>query len=199
VFIAVDCFLHLEEVAEYQPETGYPKIGYCVTGRPSQYPPANILKALVSTRAEPIENSRTILIIDDQHAVRVTLAFLLNETYRVIAAESGPKAIALATEENIEGALIDLHMPVMDGFEACQRLQAQAAAASRTLRVWFMSAAFTTEARRRAEELGAVGVFTKPFDHDQLFAGLKQGFASPPPSASVAVNSAIPAESNAPS
>lgn len=146
----------------------------------------------MNARAEPIEGRRTILIVDDQDAVRVTLAFLLSETYRVIAADSGPKAIALATEESIEGALIDLHMPVMNGFETCKRLQAQAAAAGRTLRVWFMSAAFTTESKRRAEELGALGLMTKPFDHDQLLGGLKQGFASP---SSVCV--AMPTESNA--
>lgn len=128
----------------------------------------------------------------------MTLSFLLNQNYRVISAESGLRALALAVEENIEGALIDLHMPVMDGFETCLRLQAQAAAVGRTLRVWFMSAAFTAEARHRAEELGAVGVFTKPFDHDQLLGGLKLAFLSPPTSASSAGYSAIPAESNAP-
>ncbi|HVX91063.1 MAG TPA: response regulator [Candidatus Paceibacterota bacterium] len=152
----------------------------------------------MSTTAEPIANPHTILVVDDHEGVRVTLAFLLDRTYRVIAAESGPRAIALAGEENFEGALIDLHMPVMDGFETCQRLQAQAAAAGRTLRVWFMSAAFTAEARRRTEELGAVGVFTKPFDHDQLLDGLKLAFLSPPTSVSSVECIAIPAESNAP-
>lgn len=116
--------------------------------------------------------------------------------YRILTADSGPKALALAAEEKIEGALIDLHMPMMDGFETCQHLQTHAAAAGRSLRVWFMSAAFTTEARRRATELGAIGVLTKPFDHDQLFAELEQGFASPP-SVAAAVRTATTAEPSA--
>ncbi len=123
-----------------------------------------------------------MLIFDDQPGVRTSLEYLLRRAgYRVLSAESGPAAIALAERESIEGALIDVHMPVMNGFDACVRLQAQATSLGRELRVWFMTGGFTSDVVRRGAELGALGVFAKPFDFSVFLARLDHGFASPVP------------------
>lgn len=70
---------------------------------------------------------------------------------------------------------------VMNGFEPCQRLRAQARALGRTLRIWFLTGASTAAIERRAIELGAFGVLTKPFDDTTLLARLEHGFSSPLP------------------
>lgn len=119
------------------------------------------------------------MVVDDQQPVRVSLRLVLARAgYRVIEADSGPAAVLLAEKEAIEGAVIDIHMPMMNGFETCLRLQAQASVLGRTLRVWFMTGASSKDIERRATELGSFGVLLKPFDYPSLAALLEEGFSS---------------------
>ena len=122
---------------------------------------------------------RTILVVDDQESVRKSLEHLLGLSgYKVIGAESGRVAIALAAAESVDGALIDVHMPVMNGFDTCLRLQDQAHMLGRELRVWFMTGALTSDVRRRCADLGALEVFAKPFAYTAFLARLEHGFSS---------------------
>jgi CheY-like chemotaxis protein len=124
---------------------------------------------------------RTMLVIDDQESVRTILDYLLGlDGYRVLTASSGPAAIVLAENELIDGAMIDIHMPVMDGFATCARLQASAKALGRSIRVWFMSGAFSGALKQRSFELGALGLFSKPFDPLALSKRLEEGFSPLP-------------------
>jgi CheY-like chemotaxis protein len=137
-----------------------------------------VTQTVVSNAPDKIKAQRTMLIVDDQQSVRVTLEYLLGqEGYRVLAAESGLAAIALAEMQHIDGALIDINMPVMDGFATCARLQALAATAGRPLRIWFMSGAHSGALKRRGLELGGLGVFSKPFDPQNLSTRLEEGFS----------------------
>ncbi len=133
-----------------------------------------------------IKAQRTMLIVDDQQSVRTTLDYLLGlDGYRVLTAESGAAAIALAEKEPIDGAMIDIHMPFMDGFATCERLQGVAKTLGRPLRIWFMSGALSGALRRRSVELGALGFFSKPFDPSMLSNQLKDGFSPAAPLAPV--------------
>lgn len=121
----------------------------------------------------------TLLIVDDQASVRVSLEFLLTDSgYRILCAGSGAEAIARMSADRVDGALIDVHMPVMNGFETCERLRAAAANLNRALPVWFMTGAGGVAVEKRCCELGALAVFSKPFDPPQLLAHLQAGFAS---------------------
>jgi DNA-binding response OmpR family regulator len=144
----------------------------------------------VNVATDKIQIRRTMLIVDDQNSVRVTLDYLLAlDGYRVLLADSGLAAIALAEKEPIDGAMIDINMPVMDGFATCVQLQAFAAKAGRPLRIWFMSGAYSGALKRRGLELGGLDVFSKPFDPSNLSKRLEEGFspaAAPVPLAAVA-------------
>lgn len=137
---------------------------------------------------------RTLLVIDDQRSVCVSLAYFLElANYRVLTAESGEAGVALAEQETVDGALIDVHMPVMNGFDTCLRLQSQAQAHGRALRVWFMTGAFSRDFDRRSADLGALGVIPKPFDHPAFLARLEEGFSSSvPPALPTAVSASDP-------
>lgn len=125
-----------------------------------------------------------MLIVDDQLSVSVTLVYLLElGGFVAFKAESGRSALALAAREQIDGALVDINMPMMDGFAVCKELQAQARAAGRELRVWFMSGAATPLHRKRSTELGALGVLSKPFEYHALVDLLRKGFAASLPQA----------------
>lgn len=126
--------------------------------------------------------TRTLLVVDDQHGVCVSLEFFfVGQGYRVLTAGSGQSAIGLIETEQVDGAFIDVHMPGMNGFDTCIALQSRSAAMGRELRVWLMTGAYQRSVETRAKELGAVAVFSKPFDFSELTRRIKEGFAAPLP------------------
>lgn len=126
--------------------------------------------------------TRTLLIIDDNESVRESLRFLLERRgYATALAASGPDALALLEQQVFDGAMIDMNMPVMNGLEVCRELHARAAASGRKLAIWMMTGARTAELAKAAEEAGALGIFSKPFDFDELYRNFEAQFGVPPP------------------
>ncbi|HVZ65061.1 MAG TPA: response regulator [Opitutaceae bacterium] len=124
-----------------------------------------------------VPKSRALLVVDDQASVRLSLEFMLSGVgFRVLSAASGPEAIEQMAREGADGALIDVHMPVMNGFETGVRLKELAAMAGRQFPIWFMTGAGGSAVEKRSAELGALGVFSKPFDLQHLLARLQSGF-----------------------
>jgi len=122
---------------------------------------------------------RTILVVDDQPNVGVSVAFYLETCgYRTRRVESGDAAIDLLRKEPVDGVLLDVQMPRMNGFETCVRLHEAARAASRSLKIWFMTGINYRELPADCAKAGGLGVFHKPFDWPQLLADLDQGFGA---------------------
>jgi len=68
---------------------------------------------------------KTILIADDDGDTRSAIASLLEaDGYHVVQAERGEKCLFLSMEKSIDGFLIDLEMPCLDGADLCRRLRA---------------------------------------------------------------------------
>lgn len=125
---------------------------------------------------------RTLLVIDDNKSVRESLKFLfMRRGYEVLAAESGPEGIALAAQHPVDGAMIDVNMPGMNGIDVCRALRANAAASGRDLPVWMMTGARTPDVVKRAEEAGALVLLGKPFDFTDLFRRFEERFRVAPP------------------
>ncbi len=68
---------------------------------------------------------RTILVIDDEAAVRCSLKAILAERFNVIACDDGAQAIKFASEHSGEvyAAFVDYSMPAMDGNLVCSALR----------------------------------------------------------------------------
>jgi CheY-like chemotaxis protein len=116
---------------------------------------------------------RTLLIADDHPSVLRALEFVLAGTeLRIVLAESGNAALACGEHEAFDAALVDLHMPAMDGLALTRALKAQAAKSGRALPVWVMTAAHTAAAAEQARAAGAQGLLKKPFDCEGLRAEL---------------------------
>jgi adenylate cyclase len=110
----------------------------------------------------------TVLAVDDQPAnLRLLDAVLTPRGHRVIAASSGPEALALLETEDIDLVLLDIVMPEMDGHEVCRRIRSTAA--TEFLPVVMITAS-GTEQRLAALESGADDFVTKPFDQSELLA-----------------------------
>src|SRR5688572_30277655 len=128
---------------------------------------------------------RTLLVVDDERSVRDCLRILLERRgYNVLVAENGASAIDLAGRHVVDAALIDVHMPGMHGVVVCRALHAQAAANGRTIAVWMMTGARTSELVRSTAEAGARELLGKPFNNVELFRRFEDYFnagAQPPP------------------
>ncbi|MDP3070543.1 MAG: response regulator [Opitutaceae bacterium] len=123
---------------------------------------------------------RTLLVVDDERSVRETLRLLLDRRgYRVLVADKGADALALAASNRVDGAMVDVHMLGVDGVTLCRALRMQAQAAGGEFPVWLMSGARSTDVIKAGLAAGAIEVIGKPFDLAQLFAMLEAYFNPP--------------------
>ncbi len=103
----------------------------------------------------------TILMVDDSPDNLSVLGEILHGSYRVLAANSGRRALLLAASEpKPDLILLDVMMPEMDGYEVLQRLNASPA--TRDIPVIFVTAMDATEDEQRGLDLGAKDYLTKP-------------------------------------
>ncbi len=130
-----------------------------------------------------LEEKQTILIADDNPDNLKLLKETLNGFgYKVRVATDGKAAVESALSEPPDLILLDIHMPEMDGYEACQKLKSDSR--TRHIPVIFVSALSEEFNKLKAFELGGVDYITKPVQaqetkariavHLQLQAKLKE-------------------------
>jgi two-component system, cell cycle response regulator DivK len=108
-----------------------------------------------------------ILLVDDDALNRDMLSRRLERKgFRVVVAENGAQAIAKAAEEAPELILMDLSMPVLDGYEATSRLKA--AEATSRIPIIGLSAHAMVGDRERALAAGCDEYDTKPVELERL-------------------------------
>src|ERR1700690_496174 len=114
-----------------------------------------------------------VLIVDDISETRDHLARLLgfeSDIEIVGLAESGRRAIEMATALKPDIVLMDINMPDMDGIEATEQLSATVPGAS----VVMMSVQGEADYLRRSMLAGAREFLVKPFSSDELTASIRQ-------------------------
>jgi CheY-like chemotaxis protein len=112
-----------------------------------------------------------ILVVDDDAAIRdVVVDILEMSEYRVKTATNGADALDQVRTDRPAAVLLDLMMPVMDGWEFLRRCRREPFGA--TLPVAVMSAA--RDAAAAAAELGAQAFLNKPFELDAVLSVVKR-------------------------
>jgi len=115
----------------------------------------------------------TILVVDDDRLVRVTIAAGLREHgYDVIEAESGEEGLMLALTQAVDLALLDVKMGGMSGIELAEQLRKRTAIPS-----VFLSAYGDAELVRQASEHGALGYLVKPVDPSRIVPAIETALA----------------------
>jgi DNA-binding response OmpR family regulator len=110
-----------------------------------------------------------ILIVEDESALRETLAYTLKrEGFAVEAAEDGTKALAAASAQKPDLVLLDIMLPGMDGFEVCRRLRA-----AMNVPILMLTARENEIDRVVGLEMGADDYIIKPFHMRELVARIK--------------------------
>jgi CheY-like chemotaxis protein len=107
------------------------------------------------------------LIADDNPDNLAVLSGMLEHLgYRVRVARDGAQALASARASAPDIVLLDVHMPVMDGYEACAGLKADPGL--RDIPVMFVSALSDPFNKRKAIDAGALDYITKPFSLEDV-------------------------------
>jgi CheY-like chemotaxis protein len=112
--------------------------------------------------------SHTVLVVDDDADMRVTIRdVLLDEGLVVDVAGDGQEAIERATEGRPSLVILDIRLPVMDGYQVADHL-----------RQWQRSPAILAitgdgRAAHKARRVGAVAYLRKPFELEELVALVK--------------------------
>ncbi len=111
-----------------------------------------------------LQNKSQILLVDDSAMNRMILKEILGGDYRILEAENGQECLEkLQTEaENIALVLLDINMPVMDGFEVLKAMNANHTIED--IPVIMISSDDSDAAIRRSYELGASDYVNRPFD-----------------------------------
>ena len=118
--------------------------------------------------------TKRILVIEDQEDNRAILRDLLTSAgFSVLEAVNGAEGITKAKTELPDLILMDIQMPVMDGYEATRRIKSDAATASIPI-IAVTSYALSGD-EVRAREAGCNGYVAKPFSPRQLL-GQVRGF-----------------------
>lgn len=114
------------------------------------------------------------LVVDDSKMARrmtiKSLKSLINEEDEVIQAENGQEALELYKEHQPSLCLMDLTMPVMDGFEATQSIVKHDSNA----KIIIVSADIQESSMEKSKQNGAKGFIKKPINQDNLESMLKK-------------------------
>ncbi|RUQ40068.1 MAG: two-component system response regulator [Candidatus Competibacteraceae bacterium] len=111
--------------------------------------------------ASPDHHSAVVLIVDDTPENLAVLGELLQPNYRVLVANSGRRALAIATvNPQPDLILLDVMMPEMDGYQVLAELRQNPRTAQ--IPVIFVTAMDALEDEQRGLDLGAIDYITKP-------------------------------------
>jgi DNA-binding response OmpR family regulator len=84
------------------------------------------LHGKVKAKTVPPDRQQRILVVDDEREVRESLANVLKgEGFIVLLAANGAEAIAIASDFLVDLVILDLNMPVKNGWDAFERLSAE--------------------------------------------------------------------------
>jgi two-component system cell cycle response regulator DivK len=117
--------------------------------------------------------NKCILVVEDQEDNRRILRDLLTTSgYELVEAEDGEQALAMAERQRPDLILMDVQIPVFDGYEVTRRLKANPALRDIPIIVVTSYALSGDESKARAA--GCNGYVSKPYSTRQLLAKIRE-------------------------
>ena len=117
--------------------------------------------------------SRVLVIDDDPDIGRVVRMLLEVEGYEVLLSEDGLRGLALAQRQQPDVIVLDLMMPVMDGYEVLAQLREDPRTAD--IAVVVLSALSLPDARDANVKAGETVFLSKPFEPEELLGAIAAG------------------------
>lgn len=120
---------------------------------------------------ETMSREASILIVEDERNIRLTLARILEPTYMVTLAKSGEEALDLAYESEFDLILLDIHLPGMDGLEVLETINRQQPQVVVIVLTGYASVDNAVEAMRK----GATNYLQKPVSKEDILDTVQAG------------------------
>jgi CheY-like chemotaxis protein len=121
--------------------------------------------------ASPTETRPTVLICEDDTALREFLRIVLDDDYVFAETGDGVSAVELTRELQPDVVLLDVLLPGQSGLDALRQIRDDPAVADTPVVVM---TAFTDLARQEAESSGADRLLSKPFEPSELVEAVKE-------------------------
>ena len=118
----------------------------------------------------------TVLVVDDSPVNLTLVVNLLHGHYSVKAAKSGEMALKIIDEEVPDLILLDIVMPMMNGYEVCRRIKANSS--TQHIPVIFLTSQTEVENEALGLELGAVDYITRPIKPSILMSRVRAQLAT---------------------
>jgi len=109
---------------------------------------------------------RRILVTDDEENIRSLVSDMLGKDYVVLVASDGREAVDMARSQQPDLILLDILMPKMDGYTACNKIKKDPV--TKEIPVVMLSAIDHELNVKLSQEMGASGYVTKPFSPRDL-------------------------------
>jgi two-component system, cell cycle response regulator DivK len=117
--------------------------------------------------------SKRILVVEDQEDNRRILRDLLtNAGYEIVQAENGREALAAAATEQPDLILMDIQLPLLDGYEVTRRLKADPAL--RAIPIIVVTSYALSGDENKARAAGCDAYVTKPYSTRALLAKIRE-------------------------
>jgi two-component system, OmpR family, alkaline phosphatase synthesis response regulator PhoP len=116
---------------------------------------------------------KKILIVDDEPSIIVPVQFLMEQNgYDVMVAFSGEEAMEIVAEKKVDLILLDIMLPVIDGFEVCQRIRENPQ--WNKIKIILLTALGSEANVEKGLSLGADAYITKPFSNVDIVEKVKE-------------------------
>ena len=116
--------------------------------------------------------AKTIFVVDDNGTNLSTAEEALEDKYKVLTFNSAARMFAALGKMIPDLILLDIEMPVMDGFEALKQLKENPQ--YKRIPVIFLTGTFDLETEEKATAMGAVGFIIKPFSPPMMLECIRK-------------------------
>jgi two-component system sensor histidine kinase/response regulator len=130
--------------------------------------PASQSESAEGVSPEPRARPRILAVDDQRDALRPLQMRLQSAGMECFTCSDGPAALAFLAEQPVDVVILDVMMPIMDGFEVCRQIKANER--TRDIPVLFLTAGFDPADRILALEIGGHDYLNKPVDLQELLA-----------------------------
>jgi len=117
-------------------------------------------------------SKKYILAADDEPMNTLILEELLEDDYELLCVENGAECVAAVKERHPDLVLLDINMPVMDGYQACKEIKAHEGCAD--LPIIMVSALASEKDVAKGLSCLADAYVTKPFNEEELMKEIKR-------------------------
>ncbi len=117
--------------------------------------------------------SKRMLIIEDEKEILELLFTIFSDQkeYEIICAENGLEALRIIESGRLDIVILDVNLPFLSGYDLCQKIRSNPE--TKRTKVLVLSGMAQRNDRLKAQEAGADGYLTKPFNSKELIETVK--------------------------